>query len=176
MFTVAELAARVGGEVHGDAHLALKGAATLDAAGPDQLAFFGDPRYRKAFEATAAGAVVVPRLLGRVPGRTVVAVDVPQVAVARLLPLFHPELRPPAGVREGAFVDPSASVDATATVFPGAYVAAGASVGPRSVLHPGAFVGEGAQVGADAILHPNVVIQSRYLIVDMVLLLAGGLI
>lgn len=173
MITVGELAARVGGEVHGDADRALKGAATLDAAGPDQLAFFGDPRYRKAFEATAAGAVLVPRSLGEVPGRTVVAVDVPQVAFARLLPVFHPEQRPGGGIREGAFVDPEASVDPTAAVMPGAYVAARASVGPRSVLQPGVFVGEDAHVGADAFLHPNVVIREGCHVGDRVILHAG---
>jgi UDP-3-O-[3-hydroxymyristoyl] glucosamine N-acyltransferase len=58
-FTLAELAARIGGVVQGDGQLRLTGVAALEDAGPDQLSFLANPRYRKAFEASRAGAVVL---------------------------------------------------------------------------------------------------------------------
>ena len=49
--------AALGGELHGDATLAIEGLAPLESAGPHQLAFLSNPRYRPQLEATRAGCV-----------------------------------------------------------------------------------------------------------------------
>ena len=70
--TLAELAALVGGEVSGDGSIPITGVAPLEEAGPGQLSFFANKKYRAAFEASKAGAVLVGTEAAVPAGRTVV--------------------------------------------------------------------------------------------------------
>jgi UDP-3-O-[3-hydroxymyristoyl] glucosamine N-acyltransferase len=172
-FTVAHLAARVGGEVVGDGTAAVRRVAPLEDAGPDAVSFFSNKKYRAAFEASRAAAVLVEPGEEVPAGRTVVRVANPYLAFAKISTLFHPPRPAAAGISPQAVVHPGAEVDATAEVMPLAYVGPGASVGPRTTLHPGAHVGAGARVGADCILYPNVTVRDGCVVGDRVILQPG---
>ncbi len=175
-FALAELAARVGGEVSGDGSLRLEGVASLEEAGPAQLSFFANRKYRKAFEQSRAGAVVVAPGENVPAGRTVLRVRNAYLAFAKITTLFHP---PPAArpeVAPSAAVHPSARVDPTAQLWPLCSVGPGARVGPRTILHPGVQLGEGVQVGADCLLHANVVVRERCALGDRVIVQPGAVI
>jgi UDP-3-O-[3-hydroxymyristoyl] glucosamine N-acyltransferase len=149
-----ELAARVGGAVRGDAERPVQGIATLSAAGPDQLSFLTNAKYREAAARSRAGALLVPRGV-TMAGRDLLLVDEPYLALAALLELYHPLESPPPGIHPTAVVDPTATIDATATVGPLAVVGAQSRIGPRAVLHPHAVVGARCRVGGGSILHPH---------------------
>ena len=55
--SLSDLASRFGGRVVGDASLRVRSVATLEKAGSNDLAFLTNPRYRKAAEKSAAGAI-----------------------------------------------------------------------------------------------------------------------
>src|SRR5262245_4374252 len=59
--TLAELSTLCGAELRGDGAGLVEGAASLAEAGPREISFLGSPRYREAFLATRAAAVLVPR-------------------------------------------------------------------------------------------------------------------
>ncbi|HEY6106258.1 MAG TPA: UDP-3-O-(3-hydroxymyristoyl)glucosamine N-acyltransferase [Anaeromyxobacteraceae bacterium] len=164
VFTLAELAARVGGEVEGDGSLRIERVRGIEEAGPGDLSFFANRKYRRAFEASRAAAVIVGRDEAVPPGRTVVRAANAYLAFAKASTAFHP---PPEAVPElarEAVVHPSARVHPSAQVMPLAFVAAGAEVGARTVLYPGVFVGAGARVGDDCILYPNAVVREGCLV------------
>jgi UDP-3-O-[3-hydroxymyristoyl] glucosamine N-acyltransferase len=171
--TLAELAALVGGEVSGEGSLAVLGVAPLETAGPGQVSFFANKKYRAAFEASRAGAVVVEPDAEVPAGRTVLRVAGAYLAFARLSALFNPPVAVAAGVSPRAEVHPSAQVDATAQVGPFVSIGAGASVGPRTVLHPGVQLGAEVRVGADCLLYQNVVVRERCVLGDRVALQPG---
>ncbi|WP_375772663.1 UDP-3-O-(3-hydroxymyristoyl)glucosamine N-acyltransferase [Archangium gephyra] len=156
-----ELATHVGGELVGDAGLLITGLNGLAEAGPGELSFYGNPRYRKQFEATRASAVLVTQEAEPREGVSLVRVSNPHLAFAKISSLFHPRPSHAAGVRPGAFVHPEARVHPEATVMAGATVEKGASVGARAVLFPGAYVGEGAGIGEDSLLYPNVTVREH---------------
>ena len=163
-FTLAELAARVGGEVEGDGTLRIERVRGLEDAGPGDLSFLSNRKYRRAFEESRAAAVIVGRDEAVPPGRTVVRAHDPYLVVARASTAFHP---PPAAVPElarEAVIHPSARVHPSAQVMPLAYVGPGAEVGARTILHPGVFVGADARVGDDCILYPNAVVREGCLV------------
>ena len=58
-FTLAEIVARLGGEAVGEVSAPLTGVATLDSAGPGEIAFLANPRYRGRLATTRAGAVIL---------------------------------------------------------------------------------------------------------------------
>ena len=156
-----ELAAHVGGEIDGDGSVQIDGLAPLEDAKAGQLSFFSNARYKRAYQATRASAVLVSAGTKRHDGVTLVKVQNPLLAFARLSQLFFPFRVHVAGVSERSYVHPEATVHPTATVMGGAVVERRATVGPRAVLYPGVYVGEGAAVGEASVLHPNVVIYER---------------
>jgi UDP-3-O-[3-hydroxymyristoyl] glucosamine N-acyltransferase len=160
--TAGTLAALVSGEVVGDPGLALDGVASLEDARQGQLSFYGHPRYRRQLETTRASAVLVPRdYPGADPARTLIRVDAPALAYARLAQRLAPGRPPTPGVSPRAEVHPEATVAPSATVMALATVSRGAQVGERAVLHPGVYLGEGAVVGEDTVLFPNVSVMDR---------------
>jgi len=144
----------------------IDGLAPLEEAAKGQLSFFANSRYKRAFQATQASAVLVGESTGsqnngRKNGVTLVKVQNPQLAFARLSQLFYPPPAHVAGISPEALVHAEAMVHSTATVMAGAVVARGATVGARAVLHPGSHVGERALIGEDTVLHPNAVVYDR---------------
>ena len=172
-FTLAELAARVGGTVQGDGALRLDGVAPLEDAGPSHISFFANRKYRKAFEASRAGAVIVEPDEDVPAGRTVLRAAPAYLAFAKISTAFHPPREPLPEVAPEAAIHPSAKVHPSAQVMPFASVGARAEVGPRTILFPGVHLGEDVRVGADCILYANVVIRERCVIGDRVILQPG---
>lgn len=162
MPTLAEIAARFGGEIRGDASVRVERAASLYSAGPRDIAFYDAPRRRRALERTRAGAVVLaahredhtakPRWL---------PVGSPRLAFARLTDFLHPRVRPQPEIRPGAVVSPEAELGQNIFIGENAVVAAGARLGDDCVIGPGVVVGENAVVGPRAELRAGVVVGPR---------------
>jgi UDP-3-O-[3-hydroxymyristoyl] glucosamine N-acyltransferase len=171
--TLAELVALVGGEASGDADLVVTGVAPLEEAGPGQVSFFSNRKYRAAFEASRAGVVVVEPEEAVAPGRTVLRVANAYLAFARISTIFNPPPQAVPGLAPEAVVHPSARVDPSAQVGPLVTIGPGVTVGARTILHPGVQLEAGARVGADCLLHANVVVRERCVVGDRVILQPG---
>ncbi len=111
-FTLADVAAAVGGRVRGKATLMLRGVATLEAAGPADLSWVADERRAAEAARSAAGALLVFRE-ELAAGKPCVLVERPQLALAGWLDFFRPRRLRKSGVARGAFVH------RTATLGPG---------------------------------------------------------
>jgi UDP-3-O-[3-hydroxymyristoyl] glucosamine N-acyltransferase len=171
-FTLEELARRLGAELVGEAAAEIRSVATLDAAGPWDVTFLANPKYRSQLETTRAGAVIVgPR--DRVEGRNLLVATDPYLAFARAVTLLHPVEHPRRGVEAGSWVHPAARLGDEVTVLAGATVEEGAQVGGRTVLYPGVYVGRGARIGSDCVLYPNAVVREGCALGDRVILQPG---
>ncbi|XQA73677.1 UDP-3-O-(3-hydroxymyristoyl)glucosamine N-acyltransferase [Xanthomonas sacchari] len=160
-YTADEIAERFGLQVHGDGSVAVHGVATLAQAGPGQLSFLANPRYRAQL-ADSTAAIVVLRAddAEAAPGTALIARD-PYVAFAKIAALFDvAPLRPP-GIHPSASIDPSAQIAASAHI--GAFVSIGARsvVGEGCVIGPGCVIGEDCQVGAGSELIARVTLVTR---------------
>ncbi|HET9976584.1 MAG TPA: UDP-3-O-(3-hydroxymyristoyl)glucosamine N-acyltransferase [Burkholderiaceae bacterium] len=161
--TVAEIAARLGGEVLGDAALAVNRIAPLDAADAASIAFVAHPKYRAQLATTGAGCVIVgPALRDEVlaRGRSAIVTADPYLYYARLSQWWAERARgaDARGVHPSAVVEPSARIDPTASIGALSYVGAGASIGAHTRVGVRVVVGERCTIGARCILHPGVVI------------------
>jgi len=167
-----ELARRVGAEVRGDGARRVRGVAGLDEAGPEEVAFYANPRYREELSRTRAAAVIVAEDEAKLvpPGAAQLVAAQPYVAFAKASAIFHPEERPPSGVHPSAQVGAGAEVDPSASVAAGCIVGRGARIGARTVLHAGASVLDEARVGADCILWTGAVVRDRCVLGDRVVL------
>ncbi len=152
----------VGADLEGDPDRPIDGIATLLAAGPGDLSFLTNPRYRGEALASRAGALLVSRDLSPATladlGVDLVLCDDAYRALADLMTALFPVPEVEPGVHETACVDASAQVDPTARVDPFAVVGEGSQLGPGVVIGAHAVVGRGCSLGAGAVLHPHVVV------------------
>ncbi len=158
--TLGELADLVGGAVVGDDARRIAGIRTLEEAGPEDLSFYHNRRYLRAALASNAGALLVADA-APFPGRDLLVCKDPYAALGRLLGVFHPDKRPPAGVHPAAVVAASATIGDGASVAAHAVIGDRVRVGERSVIGACCVVGADAEIGEDAVLHPNVVVEPR---------------
>ncbi|MCO5100283.1 MAG: UDP-3-O-(3-hydroxymyristoyl)glucosamine N-acyltransferase [Burkholderiaceae bacterium] len=157
--------ARLGGArlVRGDASMRLHSLASLEAAGPDDLAFLSSARLARLAQATRAGAVVVsPALAARVPPQAaLLESDDAQRSFAAIARHVAPFLVP----RPSAGVHPTAAIGAAVTVGRDVHVGAfatvddGADLGDGASIEAGAHVGAGTRIGEGTRLHPRVVVE-----------------
>jgi len=160
--TAHEIAERFGLQVHGDGAVAVHGVATLAHAGPGQLSFLANPRYRAQL-ADSAAAVVVLRAddAEAARGTALIARD-PYVAFAKIAALFDVAPARPPGIHPSASIDPSAQIAANAHI--GAFV----SIGARSVIGEGCVIGPGCVIGDDCQLGDGCELIARVTLVTRV--------
>ena len=170
---LADLAAAVGGVVEGDPERLVTGVAPLDRAGPGDLSFLANSRYRGQARRSAAGAILATPDAA-LPGQTVIRVAQPYLALARLLPLFAAPAAPRAGVHAAATLGKGVTLGADPDIHAGVVIGAGARLGDRVTLHPGVVLGIGVEVGDDTTLHPNVTAYAGVRIGRRVVVHAGA--
>jgi UDP-3-O-[3-hydroxymyristoyl] glucosamine N-acyltransferase len=156
--TLQEIVRQLGGEVAGDASVAVGGVATLDEAGPGEITFLANPRYRAKLAASRAGAVILGPRDREATDIARIVTDNPYAYYARTVALFHPPRAARPGVHPLACVDATAQVAKSAEIGPFAVIGAGARIGEHASIGAGSAVGEGTSVGDDTILHPHVTI------------------
>lgn len=155
-FTARDLATRVGGRVEGDPAVSLSAVKPIEEAGPGDLAFLGNAKYRRAAAGCRAGALLTsPRLAPEFP--VLILVENPYEALADLIGLFHPAPAPRRGVSDRAVVASDARLGKDVWVGPLAVIGSRCRVGDRAQVHAGVVLGEDCVVGEDSVLHPRVV-------------------
>jgi UDP-3-O-[3-hydroxymyristoyl] glucosamine N-acyltransferase len=159
-YRLAELAELVGGRVEGNPDRVVEAVRSLEAAGPRDLSFLKDPRYRGQAASSNAGALLVgPSLADAAAlGRDLLVVDDPSYALARLLAALHPDERRPPGIHPTAILEPGCEVHPEAHVGPYAVIGAGSRIGAGAAVLAFVAVGRGCAVGEGTVLHPHAVL------------------
>jgi UDP-3-O-[3-hydroxymyristoyl] glucosamine N-acyltransferase len=142
----------------GEVSTPLTGVATLDSAGPREIAFLANPKYRGRLASTLAGAVILgpgDRDAGTMPR---IVSDNPYAYYARTVALFNPEPPIVPGIHPFAQVDGSAQVGASAQIGAFVVIGPGSRIGENVRIGEGTFIGAGAEIGEGTRLHPRVTI------------------
>jgi len=175
MATLSELAELIGGRVVGDGSVKIRRLATIDAAGPEEIAFLSNPKYLLYLKGCRASAVIVPPGT-EAEGLNLLVCDDPYLAFAKIQTHFHVRRPEPRGVVPGAVVHPGAELAEGITVHPGCVIEDGVTVGAGTILYPGVVLYAGAVIGRDCTLHANAVVRERCRLGDRVVLQPGAVI
>ncbi len=172
--TLQELAEKSGGELRGDASLTISGAASLAEASPQEITFYGNPRYLAAFRQTRAAAAFVPADFEEQIVPAQIRVANPSKAfeqvVLRLAPepiAFPAEIHPTAVIGENVSLGENISLGAHVVLEPGV------ELGDNVRIGAGCYLGHETTVGAGTVIYPNVTIRERCKIGARVLLHGG---
>ncbi len=159
--TLAELARRFQGKVRGNANVVIEGVASLQTAGPRDIAYVSDRKYLPQLADTKAGVVILAEADAAHHAGSALIVANPHLCFAQVADLLHPPPGFKPGVHPTAVVSPAAKVAATAWIGPHAVVEAGATIGEGVYIGAGCYVGAHATIGAKTRLVAHVVMGER---------------
>ncbi|HZX33138.1 MAG TPA: UDP-3-O-(3-hydroxymyristoyl)glucosamine N-acyltransferase [Rhodocyclaceae bacterium] len=173
-FSLADIAARLGGDVLGDAETRVSQVATLAAAGAGEIAFLSNLKYKRQLADTGASAVIVSAAFADATSLPRIVTPNPYVYYARVATLLNPANLPAAGVHPSAAC--ASAVPSSASI--GAHVAIGrdVTIGEGVVIHSGCVVGDGASIGEGSVLHPNVTVYHGCVVGGRAIIHSGAVI
>lgn len=174
-FTAKQIAGFINGEIVGDENISVNTFSKIEEGKPGSLTFLSNPKYTNYIYSTEASIVLVSKSF--VPERevkaTMVKVDNPYDALARLLMMYESAKPKKKGIDSLAFISPSAKLGDNVYVGPFAYIGENAVIGDDVKIYPHAFVGDNVKVGDNTLIYQNVNIYSECRIGENCVLHAG---
>jgi UDP-3-O-[3-hydroxymyristoyl] glucosamine N-acyltransferase len=170
-----ELATRLGAELRGNADMEVTGVKGIEEAGPTEVTFVANPKYRGLARKTQAAAVLVEPEFPELAAATL-RVKNPYHAFSKALGLFYQGPAYPEGIHPTAIIDPTAKIGAGAHL--GAYVVIGPGVrvGAHATLLPHVVLYPGVQVGDHFFAHAHAVVREGCVLGDYVTLENGAIV
>lgn len=166
-----DLAEQLGCHLVGDGEIEIHGVAGIENAGPGEITFLSNPRYRAHLRQTRASAVIVGEedsgLQACLVSRN------PYLDFARALELFYQPPRPPAGIHPTAVIAESARIGSNASIGPHVVIGNHVTVGANAVLHPHVVVYDGVVIGDDFVAHAHAIVREFCVIGNRVILQNG---
>jgi UDP-3-O-[3-hydroxymyristoyl] glucosamine N-acyltransferase len=165
---VAEL---VAGKLNGDGMVEVTGVQGIDQVKEGQITFLIKKTFLDTLNQSQASAVLVKESINTSIPQIIVAS--PELAFARLLREFHPELKPKPGIHESAVVGENVKLGVQVSLSAGVCIGDGVEIGDNVHLYPGVVVGDDCQIGGHTVLHPNVTLYRNTELGSHVILHAG---
>lgn len=179
-FSAHQIAEMLGGQVDGDANVAVSNLSKIEEATPGTLSFLANSKYEPHIYSTDASIVIVnqsftaeqalPKTL------TLIRVADAYAAFAQLLEAYNTYRMQAAGTEATAYIDPTASIGDGCYLGHHTVVSPGCRVGKGTVLHAGVYLGKGVSIGTNCVLHPGVNILDGCVIGNHCTLHAGAII
>jgi UDP-3-O-[3-hydroxymyristoyl] glucosamine N-acyltransferase len=172
-YTLAEIAAKLGGRVLGNAEVRISQISTLERANAGQISFLTNSKYHAQLATTQAGAVI----LGEADAD---ATDLPRIIsanpyayFAKVSALLNPEPEVKPGVHPSAVIGEGCVIDSTASVLATAVIGANVVVGANTVIGEGCSIGDHVNIGCGVRLYPRVVVYHDCVIGDNLIAHSG---
>ncbi|ALP40096.1 UDP-3-O-(3-hydroxymyristoyl)glucosamine N-acyltransferase [Aeromonas schubertii] len=179
-FTLAQLAQRLGAQVHGDGDLEIRKVATLEKAGEGEISFLSNKKYRQYLEQTKAAAVLITEAdVPFCPTNALVLKD-PYVGFARVAQLLDTTPQPATDIHPSAVIAADAQLGERVAIGANAVIESGVMLGDDVRIGPGCFVGKNTRLGdrsrlwANVTLYHNVTMGSDCLVQSGTVIGADG--
>ena len=174
-FTLKEIAQLLQSKVIGNPDTPVSGITTFENPLPGCITFIQHKKDLPDLESSGLAALIVPKDV-QSSSKSVIPVEHPKLAWAKLLRVFYPE-RPASGkVSAEASIAPTARLGSGVTVEPFARIADGAVIEDGAVIGSFVFVGEKVRIGKSSVLHPGTVIYENSVIGQRVVIHANAVI
>jgi UDP-3-O-[3-hydroxymyristoyl] glucosamine N-acyltransferase len=169
---VGDLAQRLGCTLEGNPEIEITGVASIENAGPREITFFADRRYRSALQTTRAGAILVAPTEAHLR-MTALRSDNPYLDFARAMELFYRPPSYPPSIHPTAVIAPSARIAERAHIGPFCFLDEDTELGRDAVLHSFVAIYRGARIGGNFLAHSHVCIREGVRIGDRVIIQNG---
>lgn len=176
VFTLAQLAQRLGAQVHGDGSLEIRKVATLEKAGKGEITFLSNKKYRTYLEQCQATAVLITEEdLPFCPTNALVLED-PYVGFARVAQLLDTTPQPAMDIHPSAVIAADVQMGERVAIGANAVIESGVVLGDDVRIGPGCFVGNNTRLGDRSRLWANVTLYHEVTLGTDCLVQAGTVI
>ena len=170
-----EIAKKVNGEIKGNPETLISGVATIEDASPGDLTFLANPKYAAFVEKTRAAAIICSPET-EAPGKTLLVVDNPYLAYAKLVSLFFPPKKESGTVDSRAILGENVSLGKQVTIYPFVFVGDNCVIADNVTIYPFCYLGEGVSIGEGSLIYPHVTIREACRIGQRVIIHPGAVI
>ena len=156
--SLADIAARLGGDVFGDPQTLIYQVATLASAGEGEIGFLTNLKYKSQLKTTRAAAVIVSSEFADAVEISRIVTKNPYAYYARLAALLNPRAAMLPGVHPSACS--ASSLPSDVSIGPNVSIGLDVTLGQGVVIHAGSVLGDGVKIGAGSVIYPNVSIYA----------------
>ncbi len=171
--TLKEIALFVEGELVGDEVIKIKGLAGIEEAGPGELTFLANPKYKSFLDKTKASAVIVGQDIkkSKVP---VIRCKNPRFAFCKAMELFFPIQKAyPEKIDKTAVLGKDVKIGKGVYIGPLVVVEDNVELKEKVIIMAGSFIGHNSIIKENSIIYPNVTIREEVTIGKSVIIHSG---
>lgn len=172
---LAELAAQLGAELHGDGAVEVTGVRGIDEATPSEITFIANPKYASSARTTKAAAILVEPGFPEIATPTLRLAN-PYFAFSQALGIFYQPPHYAPGIHPTAVIDPTAVVGESAHIGAYAVLGPGVRIGSHATILPHVVIYAGVTVGDHFFAHAHAVIREGCTLGDHVTIENGAII
>lgn len=157
-----DIAQIIGGEVVGNGDVIVDKVSRIEEGVPASVSFLANPKYTSYIYQSNASVIIVGKNFKpeRPVSATLIRVDDPYTAFARLLDFFNKNQPTRTGISEQAYISPSATIGKEVYIGPFAYIGDHAVIGDKVKVYPQVYIGDRCKIGEETTIHPGVKIYS----------------
>ncbi len=173
--TAAQIKQLVGGKLYGDGRRIISGVAPFEASKPHEITLAGQAGFLKHLDRTNAGAVIVPESFKgfekkAFAGKSIIAVDNPRAAWAKVMQLFYPPVHPEWNISDASWTGKNFVCGKNVHIAPYAFIGDNVKMGDSVVIYPHVYIGDGVVLGNDVTIYANVSVGHGTQIGDRVII------
>ncbi|MDX8393621.1 MAG: UDP-3-O-(3-hydroxymyristoyl)glucosamine N-acyltransferase [Mariprofundales bacterium] len=152
------------------------GMQTLIDADNSHAAFLANRRYKADFHDSKAGVVLLNETDFADCKRSIIRVQDPYLAFARLQQYWHPKAIASGIIHASAIIDPDAVIAADVNIGANTVIAAGCVLASGCIIGAGCVLEKNVCLGTQCLLHARVVCEESCILGDRVIVQAGAVI
>lgn len=174
-FTAQQIADMLQGSVEGAPDRKVSSLAKIEEGKEGSLSFLANPQYTKYIYETQASVVIVgPDFKAEQSLHpTLIRVEEPYGAFAKLLEAYNQMNLAPAGISAKADIHESAKIGAEVYIGVGVVIEEGVEIGAGSRIHPNTVIGKDSKLGENCLVYSGVNIYRNSIIGHKVTLHSG---
>lgn len=156
IYTLADIADKIGAKVIGDEQCEISGLATLSSAQQGQITFLANSKYNSQLANSNASAVIVSPVDVEHCQSNALVMDNPYVGFALAAQLLDTTPAPAKNIHASAIIDDSAVIGEGVTIGANTVVEAGVVLADHASIGAGCFIGINAKIGQHSKVWSNV--------------------
>ena len=179
IFTAAQIAALINGQVEGNEDASVDNFGKIEEAKEGQLSFLANPKYEEYLYETKASVIIVNEALELKKPVTAALIRVKDAysAFATLLGKYQEIMQQQLkGIQEPSYIAKTASYGTDVFIGAFAYLGEQVIIGNNTKIHPGAYIGNNVTIGNNTIINPGVKVLHNCQIGNNVTVHAGTVI
>lgn len=174
-FTLRELSVALLCEMRGDPEFTVNGVDALLGAQENDLSFYANESFSKAFEKTKAGIICVKKEYEAKKGRNYLISDDPDMTFQKAVEMICEDPAPSGfkGIHPTAVVHQSAKIGKNVEIGPYVVIDKDVIIDDHTTIFSHVSIGTDVKIGRSCLIHPNVVIREKCVLHDRVILQPG---